>query len=222
MIYERALAFAAHPDDEISMGGTLARFAAKGTSVFVCQMTDGSEGYPRPDMRDTIVATRKAEAGEADKALGIERRYHLARPDMALVNDKETFKECIRVIREVKPSAIFTHGGSGKELHRDHKATYELSIEARWQAGNPVSAELGEPWRTPRVYCFGRANDPDCTVAINVNDYVEKKIAAVKTQVSQYTLWGGWENMEKRMRAQGPPYVERFTSLDPVVLREFL
>jgi len=220
--YERILVFAAHPDDETSMGGTIARFAEKGTRVFVCQMTDGSEGYPKPEMRDKIVEMRRAEAEEADNALGIERRYRLDRPDMALLNDKETFKECIRIIREVKPDAIFTHGGSKAELHRDHKATYELSIEARWQAGNPVSAELGEPWRTPRVYCFGRVDNPDCTIAINVNDHIEKKIAAVRAQISQYTLWGGWENMETRMRAQGPPYVERFVSLDPVVLREFL
>jgi len=108
------------------------------------------------------------------------------------------------------------------ELHRDHKATFELSVEARWQAGQPVAADLGPPWKTPRMYLFGRLDDPDCTIAIDVDGYIEKKIAAVKTQVSQYALWGGWENMEKRMCAQGPPYVERFVSLDPVGLREFL
>ena len=100
MKYQRILVFAAHPDDEITMAGTMARAAAEGVRVAVVQMTDGSEGYPSPDMRAQIVELRRAEAEECNRVLGIARRVFLDRPDMGLVNDKETLKECIRVIRE--------------------------------------------------------------------------------------------------------------------------
>ena len=85
---ERVLVFGAHPDDELRMAGTMAKLAAEGVQVHVAIMTNGNEGYPRPEMRDTIVALRRQEAADADRVLGIARRYSLDRDDMALTADK--------------------------------------------------------------------------------------------------------------------------------------
>ena len=48
MTYRRVLVFGAHPDDETTMAGTMARLAFGGTKVYVAILTDGREGYPKP------------------------------------------------------------------------------------------------------------------------------------------------------------------------------
>jgi LmbE family N-acetylglucosaminyl deacetylase len=55
MDYKRIMVFGAHADDEITMSGTIAKMANAGVRVVVITMTNGCEGYPRPDMKDTIV-----------------------------------------------------------------------------------------------------------------------------------------------------------------------
>ena len=144
MAYQRILVFGAHPDDEITMAGTIAKLSQQGTEVYVVTMTNGCEGYPRAEMRDEIVAMRRQEAAECDKVLGIKQRIMLNRPDMGLNYDKETLQECIRIIRQICPNAIFTHGPFDK--HIDHRMTHIISVDARWHAGEPVATALGEPW----------------------------------------------------------------------------
>jgi len=144
MDYKRVLVFGAHPDDELGMSPAMALMASRGVHVAVCIATDGSEGYPRPEWKDTIVQMRAKEMEEADKVVGIAQRICLGIEDMGLTNDKETFKRFIKVIRDVRPDVVFTHGPH--DIHRDHLATHALSKEATWQAGQPVSADLGEPW----------------------------------------------------------------------------
>jgi len=192
MDYERIMFFGAHPDDELIMAGTLAKLADSGVRVVVVQMTDGCEGYPSPDMRNTIVALRLEESVAADAALGISRRIHIGRPDMALVNDKETLRACIAAIREERPDAIFTHGPD--DPHRDHVGTHHLAIEARFHAAEPVSTELGEAWFA-RHLLFDRAvRAPLPRVRFDVTGYAHKRLEAIVTQTSQLVLfeqhWG--------------------------------
>ncbi|NOZ21622.1 MAG: hypothetical protein GXP25_11120 [Planctomycetes bacterium] len=186
MSYKTILVFAAHPDDEMTMSGTMSKAADLGVRVVIAQSTNGSEGYPRPDMENTIVEIRRKEADEADKVLGTER-IHLGHDDMALTNDKATFKQFIKVIRSVRPDAIFTHGPH--DLHRDHLATSAISIEARWQAGQPVAAQLGESWKTPHFYFYKAVRDADPDYEVDTTDYAHKAAEARRTQVSQHTLF---------------------------------
>jgi LmbE family N-acetylglucosaminyl deacetylase len=110
MNYKRVLIFGAHPDDELTMAPLMAMLASEGVHVTVCIPTDGSEGYPRPEWRDTIVEMRAREMAEADEVVGISERILLGFPDMGLTNDKATFKRFIKVVRDVRPDVVFTHG----------------------------------------------------------------------------------------------------------------
>ncbi len=186
--YDRILVFGAHHDDELTMACTMAKLAQEGTEVYVCIMTDGCEGYPRPEMRDTIVETRSREADEADKVLGVTRRFKLNSPDMALVNDKETLLKCVGIVRKVRPDAIFTHGPH--DNHRDHLNTHANTVEARWHAGQPVAASLGESWKTPHLYFYKGLLDQSLpSIQLDVTDTGEKRAEALATQVSQHTLF---------------------------------
>ncbi len=226
MNYSTVLVFGAHPDDEITMAGTIAKLASMGVRVLVCTCTDGCEGYPRPEWRDKIVEMRRKESEECDKVLGIAHRYRLDRPDMALENNKENFKAIIEVIRDARPDAIFTHGP--EDFHRDHRAVAELVLEAAWQAGEPVAAELGEPWVTPHVFYYKgiRSRLPD--IIYDVSDFAHKRFEALATQVSQHTLFGKTredflaeaERVKKAAEA-GTKYTENFWLTDRCHLTDF-
>ena len=187
MDYKRVLVFGAHPDDELGMSPAMALMASRGVHVAVCIPTNGSEGYPRPEWKDKIVEMRAKEMEEADKVVGISERICLGIEDMGLTNDKETFKRFIKVVRDVRPDVVFTHGPH--DNHRDHLATHALSKEATWQAGQPVSTDLGEPWRTRYLIYYKGVQDRQPDIQLDVTEFAHIRYLASATQVSQHTLW---------------------------------
>jgi len=215
MLYERVMVFAAHPDDEIGMGGTMARMSAQGTRVVVVQMTDGCEGYPKLEWQDIIADMRRKEAEECNRVLGIAQRYYIGAPDMGLVNDKQTLHKVIRIIRTERPEAAFLQGGAG--VHRDHIRTFEISLEALWHAGEPVSRALGDFWRTPEVYIYKGAVTDREPFKVDVTGYAHLTHEARGTQVSQHTLFGRGRGMgspeefhaaAERVKAEPGPHYE--------------
>jgi len=225
MNYKRIMVFGAHADDEIRMAGTIAKMANAGTRVVVVTMTNGCEGYPKPELKDTIVELRRQEAAECDKVLGIARRIILDIPDMGLVNDKETLQKCIKLIREERPEAVFTHGPIDR--HRDHLNTHAISIEARWHAGEPVAAELGESWYPPHLYYYkGVVGNELPSINIDVTETAEKYVEALATQVSQHTLFGRTKEEflaeAESIRKNRPKKNETFWITPRVILKDFL
>lgn len=212
MDYKRVLVFGAHPDDELAMAPAMALLANRGVHVAVCIATDGSEGYPRPEWKDTIVQMRAQEMADADKVVGIAQRICLGVEDMGLVNDKATFKRFIKVIRDVRPDVVFTHGPH--DLHRDHLATHALSVEATWQAGQPVSAELGERWQPPYLIYYKGVADREPDIRLDVTEFAHIRWLALATQVSQYTLWGksreDFERLAEEARRSNVPVIQPF------------
>jgi LmbE family N-acetylglucosaminyl deacetylase len=227
MNYRRILVFGAHPDDENTMAGTMVKLAAAGVEVAVCIMTDGCEGFPDPTWRDRIVAMRAAEMDECDKVIGIGRRFRLNRPDMGLVYDKDVFKDCIRAVREVRPDAVFTHGPAG--INPDHVATHQITVPAVWQAGEPVSADLGEPWLVRHLYYYkevqGSRRAVGPCVEHDVTGYDHYRHLANATQVSQHTLFGNTrEELEaeaQRIKDANEPATETFWMSERFRLSDF-
>ena len=222
--YERILVFGAHPDDELTMAGVMAKLADQGVEVYVCIMTDGCEGYPRPEMKDTIVQMRRQEADDCDKVIGITKRFRIESPDMALTDDKETLLKCIKIVREVKPDAVFTHGPHDR--HRDHINTHVVSVQAHWHAGEPVAAALGPPWKTPHLYYYKGVRELLPSIRIDVTAYAHKRPEALATQVSQHTLFHRTADeflaQAEQMRKNPPQTFESFWIADRNVLGGFL
>ncbi len=223
MNYQRIMVFGAHPDDEITMSGTIAKMSDLGVRVVVVTCTNGCEGYPREEWQDNIADMRRSEAAEADKVLGIARRIFLDVDDMALTPDKPTLHRCIRIIREERPEAIFTHGPFDR--HRDHLATHILSTQAAWHAGEPVSRALGEPWVTRHLYYYKGVPDQRASVLYDVSGYQHKRYEALATQVSQHTLFGQTREellaKAEEVRAAGGKAFERFWFTEWCELHDF-
>lgn len=189
-MYSRTLVFAAHSDDEITMAGTIAASVRAGCRVGMVTMTNGCEGYPDPAMRRTIVARRRREAHASDRVLGVSRHFFVAQPDMGLAYSKPLLQDLIRIIRQFRPEAIFTHGPV--DGHTDHRMTNRLSEDAFWHAGQPVAARLGALWRTPVLYYYkgvGPGLDSLPVIALDVSATAYKRYEALATQTSQFTLF---------------------------------
>ena len=227
MNYRRVLVFGAHPDDEIKMAGTMAKLAASGVEVYVAIMTDGSEGFPDPTWRDRIVARRAAEMEECDRVVGITKRFRIDCPDMGLVQGKQVFKDCIRAVREAKPDAVFTHGPAG--INPDHVATHQITVPATWQAGQPVAADLGEPWEVRHLYYHKEVETSVLavgpSVTFDVTGYDHYPLLANATQVSQHSLFGRtraeFEAEAKRIKEAHRPVVETFWMSERFRLTDF-
>ena len=223
MNYERILVFGAHPDDETTMAGTMAKLASEGTKVYVAIMTDGCEGYPKPEWKQKIVEMRKAEQAACDKVLGVTERFNYDAPDQGLVCDKETLCWCIGVIRKVKPDAVFNHGPV--DVHTDHRNTHKVVRDAVFHAGQPVNADLGPPHRVPHVYYYKAVTAPLPTVTIDVTDFCEKRAESRMTQTSQHLLWHRdeveWKALVEKLRRERPKTTETFWICDQTRMDAF-
>jgi LmbE family N-acetylglucosaminyl deacetylase len=229
-IPKSALAVYAHPDDpEISAGGTLARWADAGASVWVLITTRGEKGTNDPDADlDALAARRDAETAAAAAKLGFAGHFHLDYGDGELDDDPKLRAAIVRSIRELRPevvvcpdpTAIFF--GDAYFNHRDHRVTGFATLDAVLPAaGNPHyfpehRAEGLEVHRVRTVYLSGTL-EPNCWV--DITDTLERKIDALFCHESQLTETGDWfreflrTSAEEAGRAAGVPYAEGFRRL---------
>lgn len=120
------LVLAPHPDDEVfGCGGVLAQAVASGADVRVVILTDGAA--------QGEVETRRAEAMEAARRLGLSRPELWGLPDRSLrPDDRELRARLEAVLLEVKPHAVLVP--STAEIHPDHRAlaiaVYQLLQES--------------------------------------------------------------------------------------------
>lgn len=179
------LVFGAHPDDEVvGMGGTIAKLARTGNDIFVVIFTRGEEGYADKKLKETVSELRQREIERVRVILGIKKYELMGRPDMGLVNDKDTFRETIRMIRKYKPDAVFTH--HKVDRHRDHMAASMLVTEAFWQAGQPVSMDLGNSWRSRVLYYYEEAYPFKVpSHIVDITETFDTKVDAMRTYTSQ-------------------------------------
>lgn len=202
--WKNALVFCAHADDEIiGCGGTMARLKAQGSRVTVVVFTAGETSYTTPGAKGTIAAARHREMDACDRVLRVDRRLRLGCATQGVVNDRETYQRCTRIIREVRPDVIFTHAYGDK--HRDHRAVAEMTDEARWKASEPVLADMGRPWYTPELYFFEIWElFPNPSIAVDISSFFETKMKAMHTQASQMSVLGPvMEYLEGHAKARG-------------------
>jgi bacillithiol biosynthesis deacetylase BshB1 len=174
------LAFGPHPDDlEIGLGGTLAKHAALGHSVGLCDLTRGemsSNGTP---------AERIREAEAARKVLGAAWRENLALPDRAIGTSPLHLRAIVEIIRRVRPVAIaipYWH-----DRHPDHQAASTLLRDAVFNAKLRRYEAQGDPWHCGWVCCYFINDAGPPSFLVDVSDHYEKKRQALACYASQFT-----------------------------------
>jgi len=140
----RLLGLYAHPDDEtFCTGGTFARYAEQGAEIMVVSATRGEAGQIRDAgiaTRRTIGQVREQEFRLACTLLGVQSVHCLRHRDSALARaDREILvSQLTNLIRDFRPTAVFTFGPDGGYIHPDHVTISAAATEAWQRAGDPT------------------------------------------------------------------------------------
>ena len=121
------LAIGAHAGDmELTTGAALLSAHQRGDRVVLLHMTLGEGGNPKLSPAE-YGAQKKREALAVAKALGAEVIFAPYR-DGELPNDEATRRYVAEVIRQVKPTLVFTHWK--ESIHKDHSTTSAVVQDA--------------------------------------------------------------------------------------------
>ncbi len=182
----RVLAVTAHPDDmEILCGGTLAKYAARGDDVTICHACNGNKGHVEIPP-EKLVEIRWAEADKAARIIGA-RHASLGIPDLGVAENPEVLAELASVIREVRPTVIFTH--DPEDYMPDHSDLGRIVLKASFVATLPQEEGLrGKVYSVvPPVYfldtIMGVGFVPE--EYVDVTDHFDEKRRMLKCHKSQ-------------------------------------
>jgi N-acetylglucosamine malate deacetylase 1 len=176
-----ALAIFSHPDDaELSVAGTLLKLKSLGYRTGVADMTRGEMGTRgTPELRAT-------EATEAAAVMNLDARVNLEVPDGHVWSNEESRKSVVRVIRRYRPKIVMTTHWD--DPHPDHANTCLIVREAaRLATMARYDMEGGQqPVKMPALMhsIYSRLVIP--SFIVDVSDFVEEKMQAIKTHASQF------------------------------------
>jgi LmbE family N-acetylglucosaminyl deacetylase len=204
---ERILVVVAHPDDvDFGAAGSIAAWTAQGVEVSYCLVTDGDAGgFDEAVSRGEMAGIRREEQTAAAGEVGVRDLHFLGHPDGRLLPTIELRRDISRVIRQVKPQRVVTQSPQRNwqrifASHPDHLAAGEATLCAVYpDSRNPFAhpellAEGFEPHTVPEVWLMG---GPEPDAIVDVTDTFERKVAALRSHVSQV---GHREDLEEMLR----------------------
>jgi bacillithiol biosynthesis deacetylase BshB1 len=171
-----------HPDDqELGMGGTIARLVAQGHTLHLVDMTNGE---PTPLGSPEI---RARESAAAAKVLGIERTC-VGLPNRQVVHDVASRHKLAAIIRRHKADWLFLP--YPLDAHPDHVAVTRIGEDARFDAKLTKSDIPGEPCYPKRIiyyFCTHLRMNFNPTFCVDISDQIDQKLRAVACYESQFT-----------------------------------
>jgi bacillithiol biosynthesis deacetylase BshB1 len=197
------LAFGVHPDDiELGCAGTLIAEIAKGKRVAAVDLTRGELGT-----RGTA-ETRKKEAADAAKAIGLHYRENLEMADGFFQVSEENIRKVIVAIRKYQPEIILCN--ALEDRHPDHGRSSKLVSDAAFLSGlrkieTTFENKLQGAWRPAHVFHYiqDRYLKPD--FVYDVSDYFEQKLKAVLCYTTQFNAT---DNSEPQTYISSPDFMD--------------
>jgi LmbE family N-acetylglucosaminyl deacetylase len=178
----------AHPDDlEVLCGGTLARFAAEGHEVTMCNASLGNRGSFEHGSEE-IAEIRLGEARRAAELAGASH-VTLGFTDGEIdAADRAQRTAVVDLVREVRPDLILTH--SPNDYMSDHNEVSRLVFDCSFHATLPLlaTAKPHHDTVTPIYYLdtvMGLGFQP--TEYVDVSSTIETKVAMLEAHESQLT-----------------------------------
>ena len=173
------LAIGPHPDDiEIGVGGIVAKHAALGHRVGLCDLTAGEMGS------NGTVEERLAEAEAARAVLGAAWRVNLRLPDRAIGSSPDHQRLVASLVRSARPKVVAIPYWSDR--HPDHVAASHLLTEGVFSAGLRRYQADGDAWK-PESICYYFINDMAApSFVVDVSEYYETKRRALACHVTQF------------------------------------
>jgi LmbE family N-acetylglucosaminyl deacetylase len=217
----RALVVAAHPDDaDFGAAGTAYLWTRAGWEFYYLVCTDGSKGSDDATITPAeLIERRRQEQRDAARYLGVKDVIFLDHVDGELVGGRALLGDIVRVVREVRPDAVFTHDPEAVIVadafinHSDHRATGLAAIDAVYPAARdrlnfPEQIAAGlEPHKVREVYIWGseRAN-----FEVDITEAFQVKIDALLLHRSQFSGDDFIKRVMERWRNPDGRYIESF------------
>jgi bacillithiol biosynthesis deacetylase BshB1 len=177
----RFLVFGPHPDDqELGMGGTIAKLHRQGHYVHLIDMTNGE---PTPH---GSVEVRAREAAAAAEVLGVGRTL-VGLKNREVQHTIQARHQVAAVIRAHRPDVLFVPYPI--DAHPDHVAVTRICEDARFDAKLTKTDILGEPWYPKRIiyyFCTHLRMNFEPTFCIDISDTIELKTRAIACYPSQF------------------------------------
>ena len=195
----KILACFAHPDDEsFGPSGTLAKATRSGHSIALLTFTRGESGTLgiSKKLSGTELADRRcAELKQAAEKLGIQHLH------ICQLSDKQLqyfpAQKGIEIIRgeidQFEPDIVITYHENTISGHPDHLAVTKWTLQTvKAMKDPPVLFFYGLDQNQTTMSLFRNlipVIDSEITHRIDVGDYVDDKIAAIRCHQTQRTAW---------------------------------
>lgn len=198
------LVFGPHPDDiEIGLGGTVARHAARGDRVGLCDLTRGELGTNgTPEER-----LREAEAARA--ALGAGWRGNLGWPDGGIDGTTGQIRAAAELIRRARPRVVAIP--YWRDRHPDHVAASRVLTAAAFKSRLRRFAADGDPWEGEWVCYYFINESTRASFLVDVSEHYETKRRALACYRSQFQPSGA---DARQTRLSSPRFLQLVESRD--------
>ncbi len=172
-----------HPDDqELGMGGTIARLVTLGHDVLLMDMTNGE---PTPH---GSIETRQKEWTRAADLLGVRRRL-LGLENRQVTHNIASRHAVAAVIREYQASIVFAP--FPEDAHPDHVATTRIVEDARFDAKLTKTDLPGQPiypkWLI-YYYCTHLRHVANPSFCIDITEQMAIKEQSILAYESQFVV----------------------------------
>jgi bacillithiol biosynthesis deacetylase BshB1 len=172
-----------HPDDqELGMGGTIAKLASQGHNVLLLDMTNGE---PTPHGSPEIRANEAARAAEILKV----KRITLEFPNRMLMHSLEARHRVAGVIRQHQAQIMFVP--YFEDAHPDHIATTRIAEDARFDAKLTKTDLPGEPIYPKWLFyyhCTHLRHVAQPSFCFDITGFEQRKREAILAYHSQFVL----------------------------------
>jgi len=192
-----------HPDDDHQSHGTLAMLKKHGNDVYILTLTTGNVGTKDPKLsRNDLAIIRRGEQLAAMKEIGLSEEHYInlgyddGRVEFA--DKEELVGKLVYWIRKIKPDVLFAFDpGYNYQVWQksDHRAAAYLAADAARAAEWRLLYEGqiihdGLEAHLISEYLFYGGNDKDRNMKVNINDFVDRRVAAGMKYVCQWS--SGW------------------------------
>lgn len=178
------LGIAVHPDDiELNAAGTFLKTVAQGKTTGIIDLTAGELGTRGS------AEIREEEAKRSAEILGLSARKCLNMADGFFENNKTNQLLIVEQIRKYQPEIVITNAVDDR--HPDHGRASKLVSDACFLAGlkkihTSYEGEKQEAWRPKHVYHMIQDRHMEPNFIVDVTEFHEKKMEAVRAFSSQF------------------------------------
>lgn len=134
-------------------------------------------------------ALRTEEATRSANLMGLSVRKQLDLKDCLFENNETARAEIIKIIREFQPDIVLANAISDR--HPDHGRAAKLIADACFYSGlekieTSVNKQKQKPWRPKAVYHYIQDQFIHPDFVVDVTDFADKKLEAIKCFSSQF------------------------------------